>query len=109
MACADERVDVSPPVDSSVQTVTLSPPGPVNMNLHTTVTFSASVVGGPALTNHGVIWSSANADIATVDQTGIVTADSVGTTTIIAASKANTAILGSAVITVTAPVSARTP
>jgi uncharacterized protein YjdB len=70
------------------------------------VTFSASVDAGAGLTDRRVAWSSANTRVATVDQNGIVTADSVGTTTIIATSIANTAIFGAAVVTIGLPVPA---
>jgi hypothetical protein len=106
MACGDVLVGRVIPMDSSVHSVTVSPPGVVPMNIGTKVTFSASVQGGPGLTDFRVTWSSSNTRIATVDQTGIVTADSVGTTTITATSKADASISGAAVVSIGAPVPA---
>jgi uncharacterized protein YjdB len=70
------------------------------------MTFSASLLGGPGLSDRRVTWSSANARIATVDQNGVVTADSAGTTSITATSRADTAVSGAAVVTVAAAASA---
>ena len=99
-ACGDKVQVTQPQADSSVSQVTVSPPGPVPMSVGDKVTFSAAVIGGPQLTNHAVTWTSANSAIASVDQNGVVTAVAGGTTSIIATSKANTAISGAAVVTV---------
>ena len=103
-ACS-ARVETGLFADSSFQTVTLSPPGPVNMNLGAKVIFSAIVRGVPGASST-VTWSSANPRIATVDQAGIVTADSVGATTIIATLNANTGVSAAAIVAVGAPASA---
>ncbi len=100
VACGDNLVARVIPQDSTVHSVTVIPSGPLSINLGTKLTFSASVVGGPGLTDDRVTWSSSNTRIATVDQTGMMTADSLGTTTIIATSQADTAISGTVVVTV---------
>jgi uncharacterized protein YjdB len=100
VACGDTLVARVIPQDSTVHSVTVIPSGPLAINLGTKLTFSASVVGGPGLTDDRVTWSSSNTGIATVDQTGVMTADSLGTTTIIATSKADTAISGTVVVTI---------
>src|SRR5215467_13951972 len=50
-ACGDKVTVTTPPKDSSVQSVLVSPPGPVAMKIGDKVTFAASVQGGPDLTN----------------------------------------------------------
>ncbi len=105
-ACGDKVNVTQPQADSSVSSVTVSPQGPVPMKIGDKVTFSASVVGGPQLTNHAVTWTSANSAIASVDQNGVVSALTGGTTSIIATSKANNTISGAAIVTVAASVNA---
>lgn len=104
-ACGD-RIDSGPePVDSTVHAVTVSPPGPVAINVGTKMTFSASVDAGAGVTDRRVSWSSSNTHVATVDQTGVVTADSVGTTVINAASTADRTVYGTVTVNVAALVS----
>jgi uncharacterized protein YjdB len=106
MACGESLVSIVTPRDSAVHSVTVFPPGPVNLRIGDKMTFSASLLGGPGLSDRRVTWSSANARIATVDQNGVVTADSAGTTSITATSRADTAVSGAAVVTVAAAASA---
>jgi Big-like domain-containing protein len=105
-ACGDKVNVTQPAKDTSVQSVTVSPPGPVPLKVGDKVTFSASVQGGADLTNRAVTWKSSAPTIASVDNTGLVTALAGGTASIIATSVANTAISGAAVVTVAASVPA---
>src|SRR5215831_15033309 len=105
-ACGDKVNVTGPAKDSSVQSVLVSPPGPVPLKIGDKVTFAASVTGGPDLTNKAVTWKSSAPAIATVDNTGLVTAVSGGTASIIATSVANTTVSGAAVVTVQATVNA---
>src|SRR5262249_13332897 len=98
-ACGDKVNVTGPAKDSRVQSVLVSPPGPVPMKIGDKVTFAASVTGGPDLTNKAVTWKSSATNIATVDNNGVVTAVSGGTASIIATSVANTTVSGAAVVT----------
>jgi Bacterial Ig-like domain (group 2) len=105
-ACGD-KVTVPPPVsvDSTVHIVTVSPPS-VQLKIGDKVTLAASVDAGPGVTDRTVTWSSSNSAVASVDQTGTVTAVSGGNATIIAASKANPAVQGASAVSVAASVAA---
>ncbi len=106
VACGD-KVTVPPnPIDSTVHSVTVSPAGPIPMKIGDKVTLAASVDAGAGVTDRTVTWTSSSSTIATVDQTGVVTAVAGGTATIIAASKANPSVTGAAVVTVGATVNA---
>ena len=105
-ACGDKVNVTQPAKDSSVQSVTVSPPGPIAMKIGDKVTFAASVQGGPDLTNRAVTWKSSATAVATVDNNGVVTAVSGGTASIIATSVQNTGVSGAAVVTVGANVPA---
>ena len=102
-ACGDKVNVVNPPADSSVTSVTVTPPN-VTLQVGDKFSFSAAVAGGKDLTNRAVTWTTGNAAVATVDQNGLVTAVGGGTTSITATSSANTAIKGSAAVTVGAVV-----
>lgn len=101
-ACGD-KVTVPPPAatDSVVHSVTVSPPS-ANMNVGDKVQFGASVDAGAGISDRTVKWSSSNSAVATVDQTGLVTAVAAGTASILATSNANTQVSGAAVVTVSA-------
>jgi Bacterial Ig-like domain (group 2) len=105
-ACGD-KVTVPPAVavDSTVHQVTVAPPS-VQLKIGDKVTLAASVDAGPGVTDRTVTWSSSNSSVATVDQTGTVTAVSGGNATIIAASKANPAVQGASAVSVAASVAA---
>ena len=72
---------------------------------YTTTTLSATITPDGTTTNNDIRWTSSNPEIATVDQSGNVTAVSEGTTTITVATGANYEITATATITVddTAP------
>ncbi len=105
-ACGDKITQTTTSKDSSVQSVLVSPPGPVPLKVGDKVTFAASVTGGPDLTNKAVTWKSSAPTVASVDNTGLVTALAGGTASIIATSVANTGVSGAAVVTVAATVNA---
>jgi uncharacterized protein YjdB len=96
-ACGDGN---NSPLDGSVDSVTLAPPGPVVIQMGDMVHFSASVHGGPGLTDRAVMWSSSNTAVVIVDQTGVVKAVAGGTASIVAASQAKPSISGVAVVAV---------
>ena len=102
-ACGDKVNVQQPSIDSTVHQVTVSPPS-VNMQVGDKVTLAASVTAGAGQTNLNVTWTSSNAAVASVDANGIVTAVGGGTCSIVAASAANPAIKGAAVISVGAVV-----
>ena len=86
-ACGDkvELTQVGPIV--GVQSVTVSPAN-ATINIGTTIQLSASVTAD-ASTAKTLTWTSSNAAVATVDQTGKVTGVSAGTVTILATSTAD--------------------
>src|SRR6476646_10622872 len=103
-ACGDKVNVVQAGPDSSVTSVTVTPPS-ANLNVGDKVTFTATVTGGSGLTNRNVTWSSSTPSVATVDATsGVVTAVGGGTTSIIATSSANSSVRGAAAVTVAAAV-----
>ena len=55
-------------------------------------------------TNKGLVWTSLNSGVASVNESGLVTAMSTGTTTIIVSSASNSEITASCIINVTTPV-----
>lgn len=85
----------------AVATVTLAAAqSQLTPGLTTTVTATVRDGNGNALSGRAVQWSSSASAVASVDQTGVVTALSVGTTTISATSEGRT---GTVVITVATP------
>ena len=105
-ACGD-KVTVPPATktDSVVHSVTVSPPS-ANLNIGDKFQFGASVDAGPGITDRTVVWSSSNSAVATVDQTGLVTAVAAGNASIVAKSKADQTVSGAASVTVAAVVHA---
>jgi hypothetical protein len=105
-ACGD-KVTVPPvtttPVSNVVHGVTVSPSS-ASLAIGDKFQFGASVDADQGVTDRTVTWSSANAAVATVDATGLVTAVSGGTTSITAKSKADPTVSGSASVTVQAVV-----
>ena len=57
-------------------------------------------------TNKGLVWTSLNSGVASVNESGFVTAKSTGTTTIIVSSASNSEITASCTVNVTTPVTA---
>jgi Tol biopolymer transport system component len=96
IACSDDTPAGPQPIP--VASVTVSP-ATQTMTVASSATLTASLAdaSGRPITGRVVAWSSNRTDIATVTSTGIVTAVSVGTATIQAASEGKS---GSAVITV---------
>ena len=97
-ACGD-KVTVPPtPVDSTVHSVTVSPPS-ANLKIGDKFQFGASVDAGQGVART-VTWSSSNTAVATVDQTGLVTAVASGNASIVAKSTAAPDVSGAASVTV---------
>jgi len=106
-ACGD-KVTVPNPgngQDSVVHSVTVSPPS-ASLKVGDKFQFGASVDAGSAITDRTVTWSSSNTAVATVDQTGLVTAVAGGNASILAKSKADPNVSGAASVTVAAEVAA---
>src|SRR5581483_10216867 len=101
VACSGEKdspvafLGCDPPIHS----VVVNPPTAA-MLIGWTVTLSASVDACPDVVR-SVFWSSSDSSIATVDQTGAVTARAVGTTRIIATASIDPNVRNAATITVT--------
>jgi len=100
-ACGD-KVTVPPatPVDSTIHSVTVSPQN-ASVAVGQTTQLAVTVEAGTGATVRTVTWSTSDATIATVDQTGKVTGVKGGATTIIAKSTANASVSGAASVTVT--------
>jgi uncharacterized protein YjdB len=75
-------------------------PATVTLLVGSSTTLAASVDAGPAVPNRGVIWSSGDSTVARVDQNGIVTAITLGATSVTAASIADPTISGTAKVLV---------
>jgi uncharacterized protein YjdB len=91
-----------PPASDSVASVTVSPSA-TSIAAGSTAQLAATPqdVSGTALTGHAVTWTSSNNAVATVSDSGLVTAIAAGSATVTATSDGNS---GTATITVTAPV-----
>ena len=97
-ACGDKLTVTQPVVLNEVQSVTVSPSN-ASINVGTSISLAANVVAsGTAVRT--VTWTSSNAAVATVDQTGKVTGVSAGTATILATSTADASKAGAAAIVV---------
>jgi uncharacterized protein YjdB len=88
------------PLDTVVHQVIVVPESAtVKASAH--LTLAASVNAGAGVMDRSVVWSTSNASIASVDQTGVVTPTGViGVVTITAASKRDTTVKGSSRVTV---------
>jgi hypothetical protein len=99
-ACTDTAPSPVTPVVTGVTSVTVSPQN-ASINVGTSITLAASV-SADASTAKTVTWTTSNAAVATVDQTGKVTGVTAGTVTIIATSTANSSMSAAAAIVVSA-------
>lgn len=100
-ACGD-NVTVTPPPPPSgggVSSVVVTPPS-VTIGVGQTEQLAVSVVADSGV-DTGVNWTTGNAAVATVSATGVVTGIGLGSTSIIATSKANSARSSAAQVTVT--------
>jgi hypothetical protein len=88
----------------AVRSVTVSPSSQT-LKTGETFGFVANVDADPGVATT-VNWSSSNTAVATVNASGLVTAVSVGSTSIIAASTVTPSVTGAAALTVRAPVAA---
>lgn len=95
-----QTITVNASTTPAVNSVTVSP-NTLSLNLNgtktSTLTATVSVYGGAAQT---VNWSSSNTSVATVDNTGKVTAVAAGTATITATSTVDTSKKGTCTVTV---------
>ncbi|HEY7899395.1 MAG TPA: Ig-like domain-containing protein [Gemmatimonadaceae bacterium] len=93
-------------VTDPVATLTLSP-ATAGLVIGGTTTLSAALAdaAGNALSGRTIVWTSSDANVATISDVGVVTAKAVGTATISATSEG---ITGKATITVSDPVAAVT-
>ena len=101
-ACGD-KVTVPPvtttPQGTVVHSVTVSP-NSLNLKVGDKITLAVSVDADAGVTNRTVTWKSSNTAVATVDNTGTVTAVTGGTATIVATSAQDPTVSGAAVVTV---------
>jgi Bacterial Ig-like domain (group 2) len=107
-ACGDKVNVTQPPtptLGTVVHTVTVTPSS-ASLAIGDKFQFGASVDADQGVTDRTVTWTSANTTVATVDATGLVTAQAAGTTSITAKSKADPNVSGSASVTVAAVVAA---
>jgi hypothetical protein len=103
-ACGDKITNNPTPVDSTIHSVTVTPPS-LTLKIGDVSPLSASVQAGPGAKDKTVKWASGNAAVATVDANGVVTAKGGGNTTVTATSNADPSVSGAAAISVgqTAP------
>ncbi|MEP6692079.1 MAG: Ig-like domain-containing protein, partial [Gemmatimonadaceae bacterium] len=88
-------------VQNAVNSITLTPPTlDMRVNDVSTIVAQLKAFDGTVLTGRTVVWASDNTGVATVDQSGVVTARSPGGANITATSEGKT---GTSVITVTNP------
>ena len=107
-ACGD-KVTVPPvtttPAGTVVHSVTVTPSS-ANLKVGDKITLAASVDADAGVTNRTVTWTSSNTTVATVDNTGTVTAVTGGTASIVAKSAQDPTVQGAALVTVAATVPA---
>jgi adhesin/invasin len=68
----------------TVDTIEVTPAGPLTMNVTETETFTAVCKNGTTVLDIAVTWASSNTTVGTIDASGVFTADVNGTTTITA-------------------------
>jgi len=98
-ACGDTIEQ--PQQQTGVINISVTPPA-ATINAGTTLQLAVSVTTADGATAKTVTWSTGNAAVATVDQTGKVTGVAAGTATIIATATADASKSAAAVITVQA-------
>jgi len=98
-ASAAVTVAAQPPAPVASVAVTLASPS-LTIGATTQATAVVRDAAGTVLTGRTVTWSSANTGVATVSPTGVVTAVSAGSASIVATSESQT---GAATVTVAAP------
>src|SRR5688572_11085330 len=89
-----------PPPAPVVQSVSVAP-ATASVQAGQTTTLTATLTADAGVTNRAITWSSSDTAIATVNGDGVVTGVAAGTATIRATSAANTAVSGTAAVTVT--------
>jgi hypothetical protein len=102
-ACGDKLEITNPtvtPGNTGVTDVRIVPTQ-ATLGINQQQQFTATVIGGSAVTDFGVTWSSTDATVASVDANGMVKALKAGSTNIIATSKANTNFRAVAPVVVT--------
>jgi len=90
------------PVTPTVSSVTVSPAN-ATLEINDTQQLTATVNVTPSTADNTVTWSTSDASVATVSQTGLVTAVAQGTATITATSNLDNSKTGTCAITVNAP------
>jgi len=90
------------PVTPTVSSVTVSPAS-ATLEINDTQQLTATVNVTPSTADNTVTWSTSDASVATVSQTGLVTAVAQGTATITATSNLDNSKTGTCAITVNAP------
>jgi len=85
-ACEDKDTGVTLPPPAVA--ISITPAGPINLEVGQTATVNANVTGGDASTDRTVVYSSSNASVASVSG-NVVTAAGPGTATITATNAAN--------------------
>lgn len=86
--------------NAKVESITLTPES-VTLDIGGTAQFNATVLPGNA-NDTSVTWDSSNKDVATIDESGNVTAVGAGSTTITATANDGSGVVGSATVTVNA-------
>jgi hypothetical protein len=103
LACGD-KLPWSPNSRGSIDTtvhLVLVVPQAATIKLGGTLLLAASIDAGPGVTDRSIVWSTSDAAVATVSQTGLVTpTGATGTIIISATSKADTSVKGKSTITV---------
>ena len=92
----------STPVTPTVSSVTINPSS-ATLNPNDTKQLSVTVDATPSSADKTVTWSSSNASVATVSESGLVTAVAQGTATITATSNLDNTKSGTCSVTVNAP------
>jgi hypothetical protein len=98
-ACSDSTEVVIPPPPATPINVSVTP-GDLEMSVGQTATFVAQVTGGAEGTARTVNWTSSNPGVASVNGSGVVTAEAPGIATILATSTADASAAAAASVRV---------